>query len=65
MVPNPIGHAQVTTYLKTKQRQQKQKKTRKKVKVRKKMKINLTKGKMKGNEVSEKGIHQTCDGNHK
>ena len=20
---------------------------------------------MKGNEVSEKGIHQTCDGNHK
>ena len=29
------------------------------------MKINLTKGKMKGNEVSEKGIHQTCDGNHK
>ena len=59
-----MGHAQVT--IPVIQQKQKQKKTReKKLKVRKKTKIDLTKGKMKGNEVSEKGIHQTCDGNHK
>ena len=32
------------------------------------MKVNLTKGILQlkeRNEVSEKGIHQTCDGNHK